>query len=317
MRRQFAIVLTLFLLGATCAQARMADRARSHLGFSVAGAYSHLFLGKHLLPSAGFAKPSHGGGADAALFYELQYVHFLFRIGFGMSYTVNTNRFESPDYNVGIAEYPTMTYHYDFHHFREKTTYGIGYVPVLLGGLFDKFFFLVGAKIGVLPFSTFTQPVTQATIWATDNDVIDPLEDIYTHEMKDYSFVGQRVPMAFNRLNIMGSLEVGINFDRVVWSDENPRYMTRNEKSLRYRLSFFVDYGFSNLLSYRANPVPDPATGDAQGGLYAFNGVSDITPFPMYGYAAHKNAVLNNMMFGVKFAFMYELPQLNGSCRCE
>lgn len=302
----------LVLLVAPNAQARMADRTHSNFGFSVEGGFSHLFFGQNLSPFAGFAAPSYGGGAGAALFYELQHRHLLFRVGFGIDYTANTCRFNSPDYTASIAEYPSMFYHYDFHHFKETTSYGIGYVPVLFGGLFEKFFFLVGAKIGVLPFATFTQPATQVTIWATDNDVIDPLEEIYTHQMKDYAFTGQRVPMDVNRLNVMGSLELGVNLDRVLWSDVNPRHMTTNEKAKHYRLSFFLDYGFSNLFRYKAN-----TDANVEGGLYAFNGVSDITPFSMFGYAAHQRAWLNNLMVGIKFAFMYELPRRSGLCRCR
>ena len=321
MRKNFVLLILLALLSLN-ALAQTDNRANSNFGFSIEGGLSHLFLGKDLNPFEGYTTPTYGYGGGATFFYELQYKHFLFRTGFGVDYTFNFSKFQSPNYTVGIAEYPSMRYHYDFHEFKEKTMYGIGYVPVYFGGLFNRFFFLVGAKIGVLPFLSFTQASTNATIWATDEDAIDPMQDIYTHEMKDYSFTGPRIPIEFNRLNIMGSLEFGINLDKSAWqkkdksktkTDRAQQYRElHRRKSFKerqhYRLSIFADFGVTNMLAYKANPVPDPTTGEAEGGLYAISGVSDITPGSVYGYAPHRNAFLNNTMVGIKFAMMCEVP---------
>ena len=322
MKKIFALSIALIALLSFNVQAQEEDKPNSNIGISLEAGYSSLFLGPNLSPK-GYTSPAFGLGAGATFFYELQYRHFLFRTGFGMDYGVNTSKFESPDYTAGIAEYPSMLYHYDFKNFRETTTYGIGYVPVMFGGLFNRFFFLAGAKIGFLPFGGATTPKTQATIWATDEDVIDPMEDIYTHQMTDYTFRGQRTKMNFKPLNIMASVEFGLNLDRKVWVDEKEkkrlskaqRYRELRRRKefkdcLHYRLSVFMDYGFSNLLNYTPNPVQNPtASGPtATGGLYAFNDVSDITPHTIYGYAPHENAFLNNMLVGIKFAIMYEIP---------
>ena len=316
------LLLTVMLGWSAGVQAQTDNRANSNFGFSIEGGLSHLFLGKNLNPFEGYTTPTYGYGGGATFFYELQYKHFLFRTGFGVDYTFNFSKFQSPNYTAAVAEYPSMRYHYDFHEFQEKTMYGIGYVPVYFGGLFNRFFFLLGAKIGVLPFLSFTQAQTNATIWATDADVIDPMQDIYTHQMKDYTFAGPRIPIEFNRLNVMGSLEFGLNLDKSAWKkkektktkvDRAQQYRElHRRKSFRerqhYRLSIFADFGVTNMLAYKANPVPDPNTGEAEGGLYAFSGVSDITPASVYGYAPHRNAFLNNTMVGIKFAMMCEVP---------
>ena len=305
----------------TSALAQQDDRCNSNFGFSIEGGFSHLFFGPNLNPLDNYATPSYGGGAGATFFYELQYKHFLFRTGFGVNYSLNTNRFKSPNYDMAIKEYPTMTYHYNFSNFRETTTYGVGYVPVYFGGLFNRFFFLVGAKIGVLPFYNFTWSNTDLAISATDNDIIDPLENISTHQMGNYSLKSQTFPIDYNRLNVMGSLEFGINLDKYAWAKKDPKQKvdkaqqyrdSRRRKSFKerqhYRLSFFLDYGCMNMFSYRANPVPNPETMTPDGGLYAITGVSDVTPGSMFGYAPHANGFLHNMMFGIKFAMMCEVP---------
>lgn len=324
MKKIITLSIALLALLSFNVQAQEEDKPNSNFGISIEGGFSHLYLGNNLSPFGGFTKPSFGGGGGAAFFYELQYRHFLFRTGFGMDYTVNMSKFESPDYTAGIAEYPSMLYHYDFKNFRETTTYGIGYVPVMFGGLFNRFFFLAGAKVGFLPFGGTTKPRTDATIWATDEDVIDPMEDIYTHQMTDYTFLGQKKNMGFKPLNIMGSIELGLNLDHKAWvKDEREkkrlskaeRYRALRQRKefkdcLHYRISLFADFGFTNLFQYEPNPVPNPtASGPtADGGLYAFNDVSDITPYSLYGYAPHANAFLNNSIVGVKFAILYEVP---------
>ena len=134
MKKIFALSIALIALLSFNVQAQEEDKPNSNIGISLEAGYSSLFLGPNLSPK-GYTSPAFGLGAGATFFYELQYRHFLFRTGFGMDYGVNTSKFESPDYTAGIAEYPSMLYHYDFKNFRETTTYGIGYVPVMFGGL--------------------------------------------------------------------------------------------------------------------------------------------------------------------------------------
>ena len=325
MRKSTLLVLTGLLLSvATFAQKELAN---SHIGLSLEGGGSHLFLGSNLSP-IGYASPKWGGGGGGALYYELEYKHFLFRTGFGVDYTVNNNRLKVPDYTASIAEYPGMQYHYSFARYDEQTRYGVGYIPVMLGGNFNRFFFLVGAKIGLLSFGGSTRPKTDATIWATDDDVIDPMEGLYTHQMDKYTFAGEKSPMSFNKLNIMGSFEIGINLDSKLWKaqqEETPKsakekrdarkkgkkkpvnkgayYKQLRERKpfkdcLHYRISLFADYGLSNLL-----PSDAPS-----GELMQFKGVSDIRPQSMYQFSGHKGAVLNNLLVGVKVAIQYEIP---------
>ena len=148
MKQQIYILTAIFSLLSFTLQAQ--DKPAHNIGLSAEAGFSNLFFGPGL--GAGLATPSIGGGGGAALFYELQYKHLLFRTGFGMDYTVNTNKVNVPDYEAKIAEYPTTTYHYQFRRFVETTSYGVGYIPVMLVGIFDKVFFLAGAKIGVVSF---------------------------------------------------------------------------------------------------------------------------------------------------------------------
>lgn len=297
------------------------EKPNNNIGISVEAGFSGLLLGSGL--AAGYATPWFGGGGGGALYYELQYKHFLFRTGFGVDYTVNNNRLNVPDYTAPIVEYPGMTYHYTFNRYNEKTNYGVGYVPIMLGGNFDRLFFLAGAKIGLLSFGGSTVPRADVTIWATDEDVINPMKGLYTHQLTDYTYTGSKTPLKFNGLNIMGSFEIGINLDCKLWKarseadknlkgkknakkkpvDKGAYYKQLHKKKsfkdcLHYRISLFADYGFSNLLP----------SGLPTSELVKFNDVSDITPYSVYNYTPHQNAVLNNLLVGIKLAVQYEIP---------
>ena len=89
MRKRIVLMLTgLLLFVAMFAQKELAN---SHIGLSLEGGGSHLFLGSNLSP-IGYSTPKWGYGGGGALYYELEYKHFLFRTGFGVDYTVNNNR---------------------------------------------------------------------------------------------------------------------------------------------------------------------------------------------------------------------------------
>lgn len=314
--KKHVLLFALLALFSIRIAAQQDNRANSNFGFSIEAGFSHLFLGNSLSPLDNYVIPSYGGGAGATFFYELQYKHFLFRTGFGVNYSLNSNRFELPKYNAQVAEYPTMTYQYDFQRTREWTTYGIGYVPVYFGGLFNRFFFLVGAKIGVLPFCGFTQLRSDLTVRAYDSEVVDPIENLPSHHLGNYSLKSPIYTMDYSRLNVMGTLELGINLDKSAWSKQKPEKMDRAQqyrelhrrKSFKerqhYRLSFFMDFGCFNIFPTKTDNMPqqivDITAVDkvALGSVYGFE-----PPVPII-----KNRFLNNMMFGIKFAMMCEVP---------
>ena len=301
---------------------------KHHVGLSLEGGYSHLFFGHPLTPFKPLGglgtglnaslTPLSGGGGGAALYYELQHGHFIFRTGFGFDASYNRNRLIVPEHFATIEEYPNMLFHYQFDRFEETTTYGIAYLPIYLGGSWNRFFFLAGAKIGVLPFAAQTTAEADVKIWAEDPDIVGSLENMPTHGLQTSTFTGQPYAYPTNPINAMLSLEMGINLDKP--APEPTKRMDREERwrelhrkrSLKelthYRVSFFADYGFTDIRRYEPNPIP---FGNmlSEGGLVAFASVSDIQPYSMLGCAPLKRAKLNNFMFGVKLAVQFEIPK--------
>lgn len=321
MKNRFYISLILLFVFSITAISQTQEKPSSNIGLSFEGGYSHLFLGNPLSAIKPDATPGSGTGGGAELFYELQYKHFLFRTGFGFDYSFNSNKLKFTA-DLPILEYPSMTYHYDFEQYRERTTYGTSYIPVYFGGIWNRFFFLAGAKIGVLPFGGFTTPGTEVSVWATDDDILDPMHDLYTHHMTQYSFLGECQKIEYRPINAMLSMELGINLDKRAWADEKTvkkldreaRYRELHRRRtfkemLHYRLSFFADYGLMNIREpYAANPVPFGME-SAEGGIVAFDAPNLLIPQSMLGYQPLKDSKLNNFLLGVKFAIMYEIPK--------
>ena len=301
--------------------AQVDNRPTSYIGLQIGGGFSNLLLTNPQQVPDFTSRPLLGGGGTAGLFYNLQYKHFLFHTGFGVNYTFNRNAFDIQDITAAIVEYPTMKYHYTFDNYVANTTYGVGYVPVMLGMSYEKWYFLVGAKLGVLSFANSTRSQADVTLWATDEDVIDPMHGLHTHNMQTYHLESTKTNFDFAPFNAMLSAEVGITLNKHVWMDAKERKKydraqryrnARKKKTFKqlttYRLSLFADYGLSNIRpAYQANSAPYEA--QQQGGIATLNSTSDLTLHSAFGYEPYRNSILNNLFVGVKLAMQVEMPK--------
>lgn len=286
------------------------DKVKSNFGISGEIGYAtnpNLLFGKQDIHTP------YGIGGGAAFFYELQYEHLLFRTGFGVDLNRWKQNLADQHYSTSVKEYSTMQLHYDMSSLTETQNYGVGYIPILLGGTFNGFFFLAGAKIGVLSFMNEATTQSNVTIWATDLDLIDPMSDMRTHSLGNIS-VNNKQSIDFAPMNIMASAELGIDFDQ--WLIPQPKRLRRQyyiksmQERTHLRLSFFVDYGFSNLHKYVPNAVPINRSGSVEenGGMFRFDDVNQLNANSWTGYKPYSEQKLNNLLAGVKLAVMFELP---------
>jgi hypothetical protein len=77
-----------------------------------------------------------GGGLTLGINYELQYRHLIVQTGFGINYSASSNSLYNYGFVADVVEYSSMKYHYDFSHYTEQTTYGVGYIPLKVGAAF-------------------------------------------------------------------------------------------------------------------------------------------------------------------------------------
>lgn len=315
---KYYIALGLWAMTTIVANAQN-ERPTNYIGINAGGGASHLFLGSPFDKSNAISTPLFGGGGTAGLYYELEYKHFLFHTGFGVDYSMNRNQILVDNMAVNIMEYPTMLYNYSFDNYIEKNTYGVGYVPVMLGASFKQWYFLAGAKLGVISFANTSQNQTDVKIWATDEDIIDPMENMPNHGLTDYHFATDVQSAAMKSFNAMLSAEIGIKLNKKAWQPDTKKKMDRAEryrearrkktfKELTHcRLSIFADYGLSNLHEYHANAVP--YAGENNGGLVAINTPTDLQLHSALGYKPYQNVALNNLLFGLKLSVQFEIPK--------
>lgn len=266
-------------------------------------------------------KPQGGVVAGLSLFYELQQGNFLFQTGFDFDYLNSTTRIT--DFTLSRPlEYPSypMVYHYGFNDWKEARNVGMVSLPVMFGAQYGRIFFLGGATIGIPVFSNYNSKGV-LNITATDEQFIDPLENIYTHHIisEEQKYNGA-LYLKFPSVSL--AAEVGVDLDE--WLAAPPprrrRGMRRPKRTfkqlLHYRASLFVDYGLLSLNDYEKNyasarplDMADPES--AKGHLPVFE---EGSPYlkgvnTTLSTEGARSSLLNPLTVGVKFTVMYEFEK--------
>lgn len=260
-----------------------------------------------------------GSGLNLALIYEIQYQYLLLQTGFGINYSNTSNILHSYGFSADVMEYATMHYHYLFSNYTENTSYGVGYIPIKIGVTFKYWYILAGVKIGIFSFANNSSIMSDVKVWATDQEIIDPLEGMPTHGLQNLHIEREKASVEINPFNTMLSAEIGLHLKSMI-RQSNKKMMEDGITSvyrankIHYRLAFFADYGLNNLHNYIPNPVGYNT--DNFGGLVAMNGINQLTPYSIYGYKPIEQIVLNNLLLGVKISVQVQLPRAS-TCRCE
>lgn len=318
------VTLTLMIISSMVMQAQIRDfyfnKVKHYIGTSFEAGYA---MNPNSISDANQILAPSGVGGGVSLFYELQYKHLLFQVGVGAEYNLWHQKLTNQSYETSVKEYSTMTLHYDMTSVEERQQYGVAYVPVFVGGIFGGFYFLVGTKIGLLSFHGYGRPSSTINIWATDEDVIDPMCDLYTHNLHTF-YVENKQRVNFSPVNIMASAEIGVDFDHwLVMRPQSSRwkYYSRNGKKwVHLRVSLYVDYGLSNLHRYTLNEIPFK-NGDVNmrnGGMFAFEDVDCIKIGSWTGFKPYAEQKLNNLSVGIKFTMTSTIfGNMKKACLCE
>lgn len=244
-----------------------------------------------------------GGGGGAGFGYELQHKHFLLDIGVGFEYGA-TNTYMHP-YTIDIAglvdsEGDTYTGHFTFDQRRDNSNLGYVNIPLLMGGRFNHFYFLVGAKLGVnLIYNASIQ--SDVTVKGTYDKYLGLWENMPNHNFGTTELATES-PIAFNSIDLKGSLEMGYRFDIKKpneWSPTSP---------VSFRIGGFIDYGILNANSginnYGYATVPE--NGD----------VGQISMNHVFVSNLAEEKLINNFFVGVKFTILFRMPSPK-DCRCD
>jgi len=301
---------------------------KSHsIGVSLSAGYSNLFFEPQSVTNIG------GVGGGAAFVYSYRHNAFRLRTGAGFDISKNWNTMEPFTYIGQEANYPGMTIVYDFKDYKETQRYATVYVPLMFGGQWDNFYFLIGGKLGVYPCLGHYNSEATYTVVASDPSLIDDIYDSnYGLGVDNPHQATGSGDLKFKTLNGMLSFEMGGTFEKVNLKK------AKDGKAPAFLVDFgvFVDYGLggqlgnnnSNVLSiYSENLNACKDADGKQGGLVNFddaigsNPVStnpadhkllNVKTMTYLGYNKFNEdakAKLNNFLVGIKLTMSYEFAR--------
>ena len=239
-----------------------------------------------------------GGGAGLDVTYSLEYGHFLFETGLDFRFLNSTS-----DYGfmaTRIDKNYNAEYNYWFDDLREtRNMLEIG-LPLMFGAQFNKFYFLLGAKVHYgLPMG-YSQK-GQYDVMVNDPAFIDP------YGMGIYDLNGQtKQKMVFKQPDISAAAEIGLDLDEWLQKQPDPKAkkakvkpgqrLPFGQEHIHYRVSLFAEYG---VLNSNATPKANPV--DFAGNKVE---VQNSNTF----LALNGDTKLNNLFVGAKFSIQFEVP---------
>ncbi len=286
-KAKITVTITLLLLFTTTLH--VTAQYKNNLLVWGSGGYSSLLTDAGKIDSKGNVGVGVGGG------YELHYKWF--RLQVGAEFTFLNAGLQIHDFVHDVYLRDNEGDYYTGHHYftDNKDMYRMGNIniPLMLGAQFGGFYFLVGGKAGLNLFTNATMSPT-LNITGTYDKYIGDFANIPDHNFGESTDqVKNPVTLGFNAAL---SAEVGF-------------YLPIGEsKNIKYRLSFFGDYGLLN--------VHDNSQSQSL--------MLNIAESPYYKPALNnlmltenmKGSVVNPLYVGVKFTVLFGLID-RGDCMCE
>lgn len=243
-----------------------------------------------------------GFGFEAGIGYQLDLNNFMLSIGAEYQHlNSKTNMF---DYQYEYPFYYTdqgqashiINYKYDFLTYQEKHSIGYLNFPIMAGIRFNRYYAMLGAKVGLNLLGNYTIQNTKVHISADDTQFIDPMEGI-GHATGDQTFT--RDGKMSLGLSVAPTAEFGMYLDE--WLPGSMTQIRNGARSMMfsYRLGVFVDYGVLNINTSSTNKpmVSEPLNNDP----------SDIGLNPLAESNLANDKRFGNLIAGVKLTVEFQL----------
>ena len=307
---QYGIIAILLIAGFCSAIARN-TQVKHLMGISVeAGEWS-------LLPGESNLKSSLGGAGSVGFVYDLQAGHFLFDLGVGCTY--GQTIFNVPQWSHTFSDQTDSEGDmFDYVCQVNKRTDAYSNlaikVPVLLGGQWGRFYVLAGVKFGfnaltkadmtasLSAYGQYFQYVNGQKVYMFDRFFDEPP---YTDEFFANRELVRSTKTSFN-INLDASVEIGA---RLGFMTDHTGFDVPKSK-VQYRLAVFADYGVLDLHKAQNNNSVDINSQNVGGSEEALL-MHDILS------TANVASIINNLLVGIKFTVLFELPKAKGCVICR
>ena len=253
------------------------------------------------------ANSSFGIGGGIGVNYELQQRHFLFSAGLAAnpSYSV----FTLEPYQIAFEGYDTqldqLFYTYKFYDRTDAYTNLSLQVPIMVGGQFDRFYFLVGAKLDL---SLFARAKASTLVATTGKypQYIGAFHDMIEHAFfTDYP-VEMRNNFTFN-LNALASVELGV---RLGDNYKLTGFGSKEKSKIQYRIAVYADYGLLNSIPAQPIPLYSTPTVFNEADMYSQVQIMDLV------HSAGRDRVAP-LQVGVKFTVLFRVGDPKKCVICQ
>lgn len=243
-------------------------------------------------------KPAVGANAIFGVDYRLNYNSFVFSVGAEGMYELNANQLDKVDVSIPMldTEGDLFDMHVKVDKSRDLCHMANVNIPVLVGGEWKRFYFMVGPK-----FALNLYGATSSTALVTTYGEYERYYDNF-YDMENHQFVSNRpmssgmLPMKWN-MNIMAHLEVG---GRIGHMYKHQQFRLNPDK-VRMYLAAYVDFGLLNINSN---------TGSAP--LFEYRETDQGVQFyiqPLLLSTMSSGAKFRNLNVGIKYTIAFEMPK--------
>lgn len=252
-----------------------------------------------------------GGGGLIGVGYELHHRHFMMKVGpeFRLFSSQDNLNFAEP-YNIQQQDYTSMIQHYQFDRLHETQMVGQIMLPVMFGGNFDRYYFLVGAKAGYTVLGSWHHS-GKLTTSVTEEMGIEDWTDIPSHYLVREAKVAEH-PLYDGTakgknpfgLDVTLSAEFGINLEEFLPAD----WQQANEESKHpwhFRLGAFIDYGMPIISVSQNAPFFTTHSADFRQ-QSVWNEPTMVTTNSIHQSPVDKTR-LNSLLVGIKFTAMLQM----------
>lgn len=261
-------------------------------------------------------------GLHAGLTYEYNFHHFLVQTGAGFRWQNASLQVSDQEHTVQIMDVNEKVHDFTYHLRHREDCMKMGYVelPIMVGGVWNRFYMMAGLKARFAVMGSTEQHVRVTTTASYNRFNAPQFSGMPGNGLQNDVPVDKRG----DRLTIYPDLSVGAELGLNVSLREGTvrrGYGSRRGKDTRFRVGLFADYG---LFSFN-NPGMHSdftATIMAPSALYSLpNNYFDLQRMSLPNVLSSSlttDTRLNNLFVGVRFTLMWSVAQQRARCLiCE
>ena len=243
-------------------------------------------------------KPSPGMNFNIGVDYRLHYNNFLFSAGVEGLYELHSNPLDAMDFALPMVD--TEGDLFNMHVIVDKSS-DLSHmvnlnIPLLVGGEFGRFYFLVGPKVSLNMYGAASSKA-EFTTYGEYERYYDDFYDMPNHQFESgHVMQSGTLPLKWN-MNVMAHLELGARVNHMY----RRKAFRLNPDRIRMYLALYADYGLLNLHT-QGSGAPAFEYRETDEGVKFFIQ-------PMLLSTMSDNAVINNLSIGIKYTIAFELPQ--------